>query len=155
MLQSNIHAKHIYLYFIMNSKNSRRLCFLGTDLARLKFPPLGGNSGHESYLRKGEFLLFEAILRIAVFLLMREWVLLGWRGSFLKKVGKIDKQVNYWGIKNTHFSLIFFLSCYAGFFFCFFCRDSFSTISFSYWYTKGVFLATYETFVRKATAAKK
>lgn len=65
--------RSIYIYIlIMNSKSSGRLWFLGTDLARLKFPPLGGNSGHESYLRKGENLLFEAIRSIAVFLLMRE-----------------------------------------------------------------------------------
>lgn len=68
------------------------MLFLGTYLTHLKFPPLGGNSGHELYLGEGEVLLFEAILRIAVFLLLGVRVLSGWKGLFLKNA---QKKVNF------------------------------------------------------------
>ncbi len=68
------------------------MLFLGTYLTLLKFPPLGGNSGHELYLGEGEVLLFEAILRIAVFLLLGVRVLSGWKGLFLKNA---QKKVNF------------------------------------------------------------
>ena len=75
MLQSNIHAKHIYLYFNYELKKFSEIVLFGNGFSPLKISPLRGKFGTRIVFekgRKGECLLFEAILRIAVFLLMRE-----------------------------------------------------------------------------------